>query len=628
MTAGSAPNRPPDGPRIALRLLETTDLHGHIHGYDYYTDRPSDAVGLARLTSLIDIARAEAANCLLFDNGDFLQGTALTEYWGREHGLAAGETHPMIAAMNAVGYDAGTPGNHEFNYGLEFMLRALAGASFPMVCANAITERSPEPLRDRTLLPPWVVLTRQMRDTAGTEHMLRIGVIGLLPPQITAWDRQHLEGRLVTRGIVEAARAHVPALHAAGADLVVALAHTGISACEEDAEHAALALARVPGIDVLLCGHSHLPFPGPETRPAPGIDPARGTLHGKPAMLAGRWGSHLGVMDLQLQRCCDGWRIADFATELRPIRPPAGAPRPPEAPRIIATNTTAHAKTLEFARRPLGHSAVALHSYVAPVAPDRALTLVAQAQRDHVRRCLGDDLPILSAVSPFKCGGRSGPEHFLDIPPGPLTTRHIVDLYLFPNTISAIEITGAGLADWLERAAGLFHRLSPGVQDQPLLNPEFPCYNFDVILGLTYQIDLSQPARHALDGRLVNPQARRIGELCHKGRPVAPDDRFILATNNYRSSGAGGFVAEGASVLDLGPPVSAQDALMQTVQSVPAVAPQATPIWRFASMPDTSALYCTAPCAARFLPLPNGPHMEALGIRDDGFLELRLFFQE
>ncbi|MCE5973683.1 bifunctional 2',3'-cyclic-nucleotide 2'-phosphodiesterase/3'-nucleotidase [Sinirhodobacter sp. WL0062] len=626
MTAGSALSPPTKGPRIALRLLETTDLHGHIHGYDYYTDRPSDAVGLARLTSQIDAARAEAANCLLFDNGDFLQGTALTEYWGRERGLSEGETHPMIAAMNAVGYDAGTPGNHEFNYGLDFMMRALAGADFPMVCANAITELGAEPPRDRTLLPPWVILTRPMRDTAGTEHTLRIGIIGLLPPQITAWDRQHLEGRLTTRGIVEAARAHVPALRAAGADLVVALAHTGISPCEEDTEHAALALARVPGIDVLLCGHSHLCFPGPETHAAPGIDPARGTLHGKPAMLAGRWGSHLGVMDLQLQQTPDGWHIADFTTELRPIHPAAGPPRPPEAPRIIATNTAAHAETLAFARRPVGHSAVALHSYFAPVAPDRALTLVAQAQRNHVRRCMGGDLPILSAVSPFKCGGRSGPEHFLDIPPGPLTTRHIVDLYLFPNTVSAIEVTGADLADWLERAAGLFCRLSPGLQDQPLLNPDFPCYNFDVILGLTYQIDLSQPARYALDGRLANADVRRIGEICHAGKPVAPDDRFILATNNYRSSGAGGFVAEGSRALDLGPPMAAQDALMDAVRSTTSIAPDPEPIWRFAPLPGTPAIYRTSPRAARFLPLSPGPRMEPLGLAEDGFLEIRLHF--
>ncbi|MDD8024311.1 MAG: bifunctional 2',3'-cyclic-nucleotide 2'-phosphodiesterase/3'-nucleotidase, partial [Paracoccaceae bacterium] len=456
---------------IALRIIETTDLHGYVQGYDYFTDQPQSEVGLARLGSLIAEARAQAPNSLLLDNGDFLQGTPLTEYWARVRGLAEAETHPVIAAMNALDYDAAAPGNHEFNYGLDFLRRALAGARFPLVCANALTTPPGGTSPAQTLLPPWVILERDCVDQTGAPHRLRIGVIGFLPPQTAAWDVSLLEGQLWTPGIQETARTCLPALRAAGVDLVIALAHTGIAATppagqgDDMVEHAALQLAALEGIDVLLCGHSHLCFPGPGTAASPGIDPVRGTLHGKPAMIPGRWGSHLGVMDLRLERHPEGWRLAGFATDLRPA-----CPRLPEDPMVLQVNADAHAETLAYIRRAVGHLSVPLHSYFSLVAPDAGLTLVAQAQAAHVAHCLTGrpeaELPLLSAVAPFKCGGRGGPEFFLDLAPGPLQMSHISDLYVFPNMVTALEITGAELADWLERSAGVFAQLIPGQADQ------------------------------------------------------------------------------------------------------------------------------------------------------------------
>lgn len=297
--------RNPDGAEpaqagLSLRLLATTDLHGHLAGYDYFEDRPCIETGLARLASLIGTARAEAVNTLLLDNGDFLQGSPLVDYWARERGLSPGEVHPMIAAMNALCYDAVTVGNHEFNFGLDFTLRALDGAAFPVVSANAVQREGASPAEDETLFAPWVILERDLADAAGQARRLRIGVIGFLPPQTVLWDRALLSGLMSTRGIAEAARAHVPALRAAGADIVVALAHTGIApeiapdTPEHEIEDAALPLAEVEGIDVIVCGHTHALFPAPGLPPAPGLDPMRGTLCGKPAVLPGRWGSHLG----------------------------------------------------------------------------------------------------------------------------------------------------------------------------------------------------------------------------------------------------------------------------------------------------------------------------------------------
>jgi 2',3'-cyclic-nucleotide 2'-phosphodiesterase/3'-nucleotidase len=236
---------------LSLRLIGTSDLHANIFAYDYYRDRPDDTVGLAKTASLIAAARAEVANALLFDNGDIIQGSPLGDYAALSMGLKRGDVHPMIGAMNAMGYAACTVGNHEFNYGLDFLEIALAGANFPALSCNVLRP-------DGSLyFTPWLVLEPALSDEAGAERRLRIGVIGFTPPQIAQWDESHLNGRATTIGIAEAARVHLPALRAKGVDLVVALCHSGVSRKppQPGEENAAVALAAVGGVDAMFLGH-------------------------------------------------------------------------------------------------------------------------------------------------------------------------------------------------------------------------------------------------------------------------------------------------------------------------------------------------------------------------------------
>ena len=136
-----------------------------------------------------------------------------------------------MAAMNALDFDAITLGNHEFNYGLDFLMAALAGARFPVVSANLATARGADPRRDRMLVKPYVLIDRMLTDASGFAHPIRIGIIGFAPPQVTEWDHHALDGRLHARDIVESAHAWVPEMREAGADLIIALAHTGIGSC-------------------------------------------------------------------------------------------------------------------------------------------------------------------------------------------------------------------------------------------------------------------------------------------------------------------------------------------------------------------------------------------------------------
>jgi 2',3'-cyclic-nucleotide 2'-phosphodiesterase/3'-nucleotidase len=575
MSSLSATRAPPlaegSPQEFTLRILATSDLHVHITPWDYYADHASAAAGLAKTASLIAAARAEVAGtCLLLDNGDFPQGSPM----GDVEALRGGPQvrHAMIAAMNALGYDAGNLGNHEFSKGLDFLLNALGQARFPILSANIARSLGATPLQDQRLVPPSVILDREVSDGHGNRLPLRIGVIGLLPPQTTQWDRQILGDTLVTRDIVDAAAAHVPALRAAGADIVVALSHSGIGAPDPvpQMEDATTALAALPGIDALIAGHTHQTFPSPPFPASAYIDPVRWLLWGKPAVMPGFHGSHLGVIDLTLVRKGESWQVTSSHATLRPIARRTRTGRivalPPSAPAILAIAKPAHAATRRWAQHAIGHSTEPLHSYFALVAPCPLVRLIARAQAGHVAARLQGGpyahLPLLSAAAPFHAGGRGGPENFIAIPPGPLVLRHALDLYPHPNTVAAVIVTGNEVALWLERSFSLFHQITPGAQDAPLINPDFPSFNFDLIEGVTWQVDLTSPPRFDARGHLANPTAQRIHNLTYQGRPVDLNARFVVATNSYRAAGSGGFAGAEPDRIILSGPDSNRDILL------------------------------------------------------------------
>jgi 2',3'-cyclic-nucleotide 2'-phosphodiesterase/3'-nucleotidase len=577
---------------IQLRILETTDIHVHVHSYDYYRDQPDNTIGLARVASLIDKARGEARNTLLFENGDFLQGNPMGDLVAYERGLKAGDIHPVIRAFNQLKFDAGTLGNHEFNYGLEFLAKALAGAEYPLVLANvAKGHLAGTPRGDDTLLRPYVILERDVIDEAGATHRLKVGVIGFTPPQIMQWDQAHLKGKVDTRDIVASARAWVPEMRERGADLVVALAHTGIASGNPQGmdENAAGFLAGVAGIDVILTGHSHLVFPGPNYKDRPGLDIDRGTINGVPAVMPGFWGSHLGQVDLTLRKDGGSFRIVGHKVATLPVfRRDQGRVVPLAEPKaeIISATRGDHDATLEYVRRPVGKTARAMDTYFALVADSAAMQAISDAQIWYARQLLKDTphaaLPLLSAVAPFKAGGRGGVDFYTQVPEGQVALKNVADLYIYPNTLKAVAISGAQLKDWLERSAGLFNQIKATDEEQPLINAAFPAFNFDMIDGVTYRIDTAQPARFDGQGKLAVPEASRIVDLRHDGRPVQPTDRFVVVTNNYRASGGGNFPGNDGTTIVLDAPDATRDVIIRYFQQTGTLEPKADGNWSLA----------------------------------------------
>jgi len=617
-----------------LRIMETTDLHVHVFPYDYYADKPRDTVGLARTASIVKSIRDEATNSMLIDNGDFLQGNPMGDYIAYERGMKEGDMHPVIQAMNAVGFDASTLGNHEFNYGIDFLMKSLAGADFPVICSNVALEMGGSPTQDKTLIKPYVIMDREVTDGAGEKHPIKVGLIGFVPPQVMNWDRRHLEGNVMARDIVETAKAYVPVMKEQGCDLIIALSHSGIGAADhsDGMENASVPLAAIDGIDAVLTGHHHRVFPSSAYDGMAGVDVANGTLMGKPAAMGGFWGSHLGLIDLMLERSGNEWKIVSHTSEARPIskrnedRSITALVDSQES--VLASVQAEHDATLAYVRRAVGKTDAPLHSYFALVADDPSVQIVSIAQLWYIEQMMKgtehEGLPILSAAAPFKAGGRGGPEYYTDVAKGDVAIKNVSDLYLYPNTVRAVRVTGQEVKNWLERSAGIFNQVEAGKTDQVLLNPDFPSYNYDVMDGVTYQIDLSQPSMFDPKGNLVNADANRIVNLMFEGKPLDMNAEFIVATNNYRAGGGGKFPgAMGDTVVFEGPDTN-RDVIVRYIVEKGTISPRADANWTFAPLPGTSVLFDTGPKAADYAADVEGVTIAPAGEGPDGFARFRI----
>lgn len=606
-----------DALRVELRILATTDLHMNLLDESSCAPAAPASPGLARVASLIHEQRRNHRNSLLFDNGDFLHGTPLADFLAEISAQDRAAKHPMIAAMNQLGYDAITLGNHDFAYGGEFLRNALRDAQFPVISSNLTIART-------DVVKPYALLHRQMIGRDGLAYDVKIGVVGVLPTQTTQWDRT-LQRFMSVQDMKQGVDRACCALRAQGAAIIILLAHSGIAEADyrEGMENGAAALAASCDVDVIVAGHTHLVFPQPEASAHP-ADPKDATLAGKPAVMAGFWGSHLGQIDLVLQPCpARGWRIASATSTALPAL---------SHDHDVAITTLARphlARTARYFDRKLARTSTDLHSHFALLGQDGGQKLVALAQRWYAKAALRgtqwQDLPILATTNPSRAGGRSGPNHYTDIPAGPLHLRDLTTLYPYPNRITALQVSGEDISDWLERSASAYHQLHPDRPDQQLINPDFPSYNFDVIDGLEWLIDLGQPPRYAPNGALLNADRRRIRNLRRHGVPVQPEDRFVLVTNSYRhaTNGLFGCVACGKDiVLDEGK--RTRDMLRLYLRRCRNLAPQPASGFGFVTAQGQQAIFDTSPLARDHLQQIAHFAPREIGMTDTGFLRLQL----
>ncbi|HDR3891859.1 MULTISPECIES: bifunctional 2',3'-cyclic-nucleotide 2'-phosphodiesterase/3'-nucleotidase [Bacillus] len=527
---------------VKLRILETSDIHVNLMNYDYYQTKTDNKVGLVQTATLVNKAREEVKNSVLFDDGDALQGTPLGDYVANKikdpkNPVDPNYVHPLYRVMNLMKYDVISLGNHEFNYGLDYLKEVTSKTKIPVINSNVYrddhdgNDENDEHYFDR----PYHILEKEVVDEAGQKQIVKIGVMGFVPPQIMNWDKANLEGQVKAKDIVETAKKMVPKMKAEGADVIVALAHSGVdkSGYNVGMENASYYLTEVPDVDAVLMGHSHTEV--------------QDIFNGVPVVMPGVFGSNLGIIDMQLKKVNGKWEVQKKdqpKPALRKIADSKGNPLVQSDQKLVNEIKDEHEKTIEYVNTPVGETKAPINSYFSLVQDDPSVQIVTNAQKWYVEQELKKpeyekikDIPVLSAGAPFKAGGRNGAAYYTDIPAGTLAIKNVADLYVYPNTLYAVKVNGAQVKEWLEMSAGQFNQINPKkTEEQPLVNIGYPTYNFDILDGLKYEIDVTQPPKYDKDGKVVNANTNRIVNMTYEGKPVADDQEFIVATNNYRGS--------------------------------------------------------------------------------------------
>jgi len=574
--------KPRAGASAELAILETTDLHSSVVGYDYFKLAAEPSLGLDRTASLIAQARRDFPNTLLFDNGDTIQGNALGDYQATVDPLKCGQLLGIYKAMRQIGYDGIGIGNHDFNFGLAYLgqvtgqrldvegvpSKRCAGPGFPVVLANVYSVKSGKPLFE-----PYRILTKTIHavDAAGEpfEASVKVGIIGFTPPAILNWDRRWLAGKITTEGLVETAKRYLPEMRAKGADVVVAISHGGLddSPYSPAMENGNYYLAQVGGIDALLLGHSHQAFPNPSSTVAQfnltHVDKVKGRVFGVPTVMANLWGKNLGVVRLQLRHDGKRWHadqdaaIVENRTTQQPDKSYVAAD-----PAVMELVKNEHEATIRYVKTPIGSADFRMSTYFADVGDVSAIQVVNQAQADYARKYVKAnlpqfaELPVLSVSAPFKSGS-AGVLDYTDVAAGDLALNNAADLYLYPNALALVKVDGAGLKAWLEKAASRFNTIDPDkTAPQELVNTGFAGYNFDTVTSpeLSYEIDLTQP------------QGQRIRNLQLHGAALPAGQEFLVATNNYRASGGGNFPGLDGSRTVLAAPDASRDVLIAYIK--------------------------------------------------------------
>ncbi|BAU82475.1 hypothetical protein SLA_1537 [Streptomyces laurentii] len=520
--AAAAGGRPHPQKRYAFTVMGSTDLHGNVFNWDYFTDREFDDkarndVGLAKISTLVNQVRAAKGkeNTLLIDAGDTIQGTQLSYYYAKVDPItrAGGPVHPMAVAMNKIGYDAVALGNHEFNYGIPVLRAFQEQCDFPLLGANALDAK--------TLRPAFAPYSmHKLRTPQGRD--VKVAVLGLTNPGIAIWDKANVSGKMVFPGLEEQAAVWVPKLRSMGADVVIVSAHSGTNGTSSWGDQlpyvenaAALVAEQVPGIDAILVGHAHLEIP--EYRVV-NKQTGREVVLSEPL----KWGQRLTVFDFEVVWEKGRWVVEKVGARV------LNSNTVPEDPAVTGLLVDEHKKVVAYVNQVIGRSAAAMTTAEAPWKDEPIIDLINVVQAETVREALAGgayaDLPVLSQASCFSRTAR--------IPAGEITIKDAAGLYPFENTLEARLLTGAQLKDYLEYSAKYYVQTAAGapVDTSKLTNAgDTPDYNYDAVSGLTYDIDIAKPV------------GQRIVNLSFEGKPLDPAARFVFAVNNYRASGGGAF---------------------------------------------------------------------------------------
>ncbi|HTB20329.1 MAG TPA: 5'-nucleotidase C-terminal domain-containing protein [Bryobacteraceae bacterium] len=487
------------GAELKITLLATTDLHGNLFPYDYYTAQPA-ARGLAKIATLIQAARAENPNNLLIDCGDTIQGTPLEavyqEYVETGKGVPPPAHDPMMLAMNAIGYNAMVVGNHEFNFGLKNLARAREDANFPFISSNITAAAASKGLALRPFAPYFI------QTVAG----VKIAVIGVTTPLIPDWEaEEHYRGYRFESGVDAAGRTVAEVRAREHPDIVIVAAHAGLDGDAKENMVRQIA-TQVPGIDAIVFGHSHQQLASLQIGDVLLMQPKN-------------WGMSLGEMDFVLTpKETSGWKIVSKTSRLIPVTRDTAADAG-----ILEIGRPYHELAERYLNTAVAQAPVSLDSRLARVEDSALIDAIQQVQLFYSKADV-------SFASSFNAR--------VSVPKGPVTIRQIAALYVYENQLYVLQGNGKMVRDALENSARYYNTCVADCSQGPLINPQIIGYNYDMAQGVDYEIDLTQPA------------GQRIRNLRWHGKPLEDSQPLRIAVNNYRAGGSAGYsMFRGAQVI-------------------------------------------------------------------------------
>jgi 2',3'-cyclic-nucleotide 2'-phosphodiesterase (5'-nucleotidase family) len=433
---------------------------------------------------------------ILLDAGDLLQGNPLAYVAAK---LSRDRTNPIIAAMNTMQYDAAAIGNHEYNYGVPYLDSAVRQAKFPFLSANTYRAN----LAGVHAYRAWTIVEREG---------VKVGIVGATTPGVTLWDAENVKGRLLLGDIVPAVREAAEEARRAGADIIVVTVHSGFNEASSydtvttgmpSENVAARIAAEVQGIDLVLYGHSH--------------KEVRGSRIGQTLLIQPKnWATSVDVAHLVVSRVGGSWRVAEKRSDL------VQAAGHAESPAVLAVTNAIHSETVAYVTTPIGRTSERWTADSSRVKDTPLIDFILESER----KAAGTDLASTAAFSTEAAMG-----------PGPITIAQVAQLYPYDNTLRAVRVTGKQLRDYLEFSSRYYRTIASPTS--PLeTDPTIPGYNFDIVSGVDYTIDISKPV------------GLRVTKLEYKGAPVRDSDTFTMALNNYRQTGGGGYaMLSGAPVV-------------------------------------------------------------------------------
>ncbi|MDG1530494.1 MAG: 5'-nucleotidase C-terminal domain-containing protein [Paracoccaceae bacterium] len=525
-----------------LKILATTDLHMSICGFDYIAEKPQANLGLMSLEKIIKEQR-EIAPCILLDNGDSLQSSPQGDFIATQFKINGVANNPMIEAMNLLQYDAASVGNHEFDYGLEYLTEVIPTANFPFLCANIRPINDPQHQWPK----PSTMIERVLINQSGETKTVKIGLIGTTPQESVGWSWSILQGNATAKDMITAAKREAAHLKAQGADLIVLMAHSGLDANPRMKNHKGMVakLAELTDIDAIIAGHDHQLHPS-------GADPLLTTNNGnnnfesdaiahKPIVQPGCFGQCLGVIDLELGTK-DG-KISLISAQSQLLFPNAQNDEQETDIQNLPSLQKMHNDLLAQNAQKIAETNTALITYFEGALDSCALGLITKSQHEGatslVKGTQFEGLPIVSYASPQRVGFGGDASKYTHIPPGPIFRRDLSSLYQYQDRLHGIVITKSELIEHLELVASIYSRISPAVHDQDLLDPAFTLHSHNRFSGVDYILDPTKPARYDADYKIIDNNAFRVSQLTLDGHEVGDNQRFLLVMNTFRAGGGG-----------------------------------------------------------------------------------------